>query len=439
MSTGDAKDSQEKVPAWRLIKNLIGFAGVPALSIFSPLLVMPIVARVGGPAGWASLGVGQAVGSIGSLIVAAGWTTAGPPRVIQAAREGTEHRVYAISFWQKSILFLVSSIVLVPLVVFLCSEDRATAVAACLGAMSLSYTVGWYAVGTGSPGVSLRYYAIPRTALTLLSGGMVALTKDAVWFGVFQVIGSAIGPLLFHLHTFGQVLPPTVGRAELRESFVWAVDPGMVELGLALTGMSILPVASLFSSTASVARLASADKLYRYSYPFVDLVGDSMQKWVLGGSDAGLKRRLRMSLGCQLLVGTALGIVLVWLGPWLSVILFGRPVAAVRSVMVGYAVAVAARSFSRPILRHVVIPRGLTRKVSRPGMLVALGCIGLMFAWEATMGSLVLGVVMCYALYEVLFGLLVWVVGRSSNGVERHGARFESTKGESEHTHGVQS
>lgn len=395
------------LPIGRFLAKLFGFSVIPALSIFSPLLIMPVVARVGGTEGWASLGVGQAVGSFGSLVVAAGWTTAGPPRVIASIRIGNSLDIYRVSFWQKAILFAGALLVLIPLTVWLVDGSELTAISACVGALSVCFTLGWYAVGVGSPSISLRYYAIPRTLVTVFSVVPIVLTSNIAWFGVFQFVGSICGPLAFHLREFGSLLPPRVSYESIRTSLSWSFDPGMIELSLAAAGMAVLPVASASQPLAEVARLSSADKLFRYSNPLIDLVGDTLQRWVLSGRDDILRARLRLTIGVQGVLGIVLGGLTVAVGVSITGLLFGSALATTEPILLGYGAAIAARSFSRPLLRNVIIPRGLVKKISKPSSGLAAISIGMMVFLGSRTSFGVEAIAFGYAGYEVAFLLLV--------------------------------
>lgn len=67
----------------RLLRRLAGFTFLPLIGMLAPIVVLPIVARVGGPLGWQSIGVGQSVGVVASIAVMWGWWATGPPMYIK--------------------------------------------------------------------------------------------------------------------------------------------------------------------------------------------------------------------------------------------------------------------------------------------------------------------------------------------------------------------
>lgn len=56
-----------------VILRLGGFVGFPLLGILTPLLLLPVIARVAGPTGWASIVSAIAIGSFGATAILWGW------------------------------------------------------------------------------------------------------------------------------------------------------------------------------------------------------------------------------------------------------------------------------------------------------------------------------------------------------------------------------
>jgi len=69
-----------------VLRRLTGFTLLPLLSLVTPFLLMPVIARVAGGGGWSSVVAGQAVGTFGATVVFWGWNVVGP---VQAARAET--------------------------------------------------------------------------------------------------------------------------------------------------------------------------------------------------------------------------------------------------------------------------------------------------------------------------------------------------------------
>jgi hypothetical protein len=51
-----------------LAPRVLAFAGLPFLSLLTPFLLLPILARVAGAEAWLAIAIGQSVGADGTLV-----------------------------------------------------------------------------------------------------------------------------------------------------------------------------------------------------------------------------------------------------------------------------------------------------------------------------------------------------------------------------------
>jgi len=89
-----------------VLRRLTGFTVLPLLSLVTPFLLLPVVARVAGPSGWSSFVAGQAVGMVGATVVFWGWNVGGPVLVAQASSAVERAEVYAASLRTRYLLLL---------------------------------------------------------------------------------------------------------------------------------------------------------------------------------------------------------------------------------------------------------------------------------------------------------------------------------------------
>jgi hypothetical protein len=59
------------------LRRLLGFGLVPALSMLSSILLLPIISLKIGPSGWTAVAVGQSIGAIFSSVVSLAWGVIG--------------------------------------------------------------------------------------------------------------------------------------------------------------------------------------------------------------------------------------------------------------------------------------------------------------------------------------------------------------------------
>lgn len=161
----------------------MGFTAIPLISLLTPLVALPLLARSVTVQDFVSVAVGQSVGALGALVVAYGWSVTGPAEV---ARCDPQQRP---ALWRESVRtrFLVYVVVAPAALVGARLVDPGeswlagiVAVASLVGGM----TVTWYAVGTGRPGILALYDAMPRAVGNLTGVGMVVLTG---WVALFPV------------------------------------------------------------------------------------------------------------------------------------------------------------------------------------------------------------------------------------------------------------
>lgn len=304
------------------MERVIGFGASMALLAVASLMMIPAMVRASGAVAWGAVALGQAVGSIGAVLVGYGWNMSGPAQLANA--EPTRART---QFLESLLARLVLTLpVSAGVVVFSwISAPGGYGLLAAVGALSAT-TVGlsanWYFVGMVQPWALLVSETVPRVAGTLAG-------TFAMWMG-----GSALDGALGQLA--GMVAAVTVSafwvlRSTLRHGARKvprkAVPTVLVEqkdgviASVSSTAMGALPVLLVAHANPSAQPLyAFVDKLQRQMavalVPFVTV----LQGWVPRGDSVARARRT-IQLGA--LAGLALSTVTFLAAPLLSKILGG--------------------------------------------------------------------------------------------------------------------
>ncbi len=370
-----------------MLRRLTGFTLLPLLSLVTPFLLLPVVARVAGPAGWSSFVAGQAVGTVGATVVFWGWNVGGPVLAARATTPQERRAVYAASLRTRFLLLLgvVPAAALVGAAVATAGYRLDAATMAAATAL-LGLSPAWFGIGVGRPVLLFWYDTLPRVVAALLGAAVVAVT-GAIWAYPVLLAASVVASLAL----FGARVTPGTPAADLAP---WPVRRSLGELRehLGTAGINLaatayastpVPVATLAFRPAVSSPFASADAAYRFGLFAVTAMGNAFQGWTLEPGVADRRARHRAAFGAHLVLGVVGGGLFAVLGPWATGLLFGAEVAAPRDVCAWYGLAFAALSASTPPIRNLLVPAGRVR---------------LVLAWTLGSAGLGLGVMVAAAL-----------------------------------------
>ncbi|GAB3804823.1 hypothetical protein GCM10028798_25790 [Humibacter antri] len=381
---------------------MFGFTTIPLVAFVAPLLVLPIVARVGGVDGWASVGIGQSLGAFGVYTTSFGWNAIGAARVALEKDENRRKLVFAQSLWTRGVAFAVTSIVLGS-IAFAISADgyrwvgALVAVATALGGM----TVSWYGVGVSKPSLVMRYETIPITVAMILAAVAILLTGQIILYPVFMGLATMIGIYLMCRSLFRESSFPPAATLGLGGVFRRNAGPAVIDASGGAYSSAPVPIARATTGLAGVAGLVSADRVYRFGLTAVVVVGNALQGWVLECAPAeGRYRRQIASIAAHLGLGLVGGGVLAIGGPWIAMLLFGGSVVPSEPVFFWYGVAYLSISVATPFIRNLLIPGNKTGVVVIATVLSALIGIGAMVVLGLVLG--LVGVAMALAISELV-------------------------------------
>ena len=391
-----------------VLRRLTGFTVLPLLSLVTPFLLLPVVARVAGPSGWSSFVAGQAVGMVGATVVFWGWNVGGPVLVAQASSAVERAEVYAASLRTRYLLLLgvvpaaavVSALVAQP-------GHRVDASAMAVATSLLGLSPSWFGIGVGDPWLLFWYDTMPRVVAAVVGAGVVWATGFVWTYPVLLALSVAVSLVAFRRRVVAGVdgtspFPVSRSGGELRTHL------GTAGINLAATAYASTPVPIVtvaFRPDVS-SPFASADAAYRLGLFTVTAMGNAFQGWTLEGSGGERRSRHRTAFGAHLVLGVVGGLLFAALGPWVTGFVFGPDVAAPRDVCVWYGVAFLFLSVSTPPIRNLLVPAGRVRLVL--GWTLGSAVVGLVLMLGAAVAGWSAGVAAGMAVSEavLLAGLL---------------------------------
>lgn len=387
--------------------RLLGFMVVPAIAAISPLLVLPLIARLAGDGGWASAIAGEAIGTFAAIAIGYGWTAVGPALISIAPDADRRARLYRDSIVVRALL----AVVLLPVLVVVCwlvahpGSEILTVLMGVQGAL-IALTFTWYCAGVGDPRTIIAYDAIPRVVATALAAGAILLTGIVELYPIAGILVTLGGTTLFSVRLLRRHPGPWPPMREI---------PGLLRAGLpvavndaALSAYSSVPapLVNVTAAPSAAAGYASADKMFKLGSVLPFTLASAFQSWVSEGDADDRRRRLRVALGTHAAFGVLGAVVLTTLGPWVSLIMFGESAASGIDLLAAMGLVFAFLSIRTSMTRHVLFPAGKAPLVMRATLVATAIGVPAMIAMAIVIGPL--GAALGYALTEGLATLLLW-------------------------------
>ena len=394
-----------------LVHRILAFAGLPFLSLVTPFLFLPILARVAGADAWLAIAVGQSVGAFAALFVALGYNTVGPTMVAVAAPDARTELLRR-SVHARFALFLPA--VIVAAVIAALASPEANRLDGALMSVAMTLTglsSSWFMIGLGRAGLIVRYEILPRIVATALAATALLLLGQVTWYPALLIVATLASIAAYLMRTVGArdvlVARPGEIRGTLRSnrSAMTTEIAGGAYNSLAVTFVSVA------APTAQAAAYVSGDKLYRIGQYSVSALGNALQGWVVEDEGREFPARVRRAFllhGCLGLLGLA---AFTLLGPFLSGLLFGDTVAIDTATALGFGVATLGIAIGTVLGRVTLVALGARREfmtsvligaaVGVPAILLLAGAFGAAGgAWGLAVGELTS--VTCQAIFVAL-------------------------------------
>jgi O-antigen/teichoic acid export membrane protein len=343
-----------------LLRRVVGFAGLPFLSLITPFLFLPLLARIAGADSWLAIAVGQSAGAFAALVISLGYNTVGPTLVARAT-PADRPEVLRESLPGRLALAVPATALAMVVAVLVAPVGRgleAVLMALALALSGLSAT--WFMVGIGRVSHILAYDLAPRIAATLVAAALLVATGVVLWYPVLLIAAALAGTVAY--------LVRTVGRANLRPR---RGDTGRMlranasAMAIELAGGAYNSLAVTFvGATAAVGQAAayvSGDKLYRMSQYAASALGNATQGWVVDDGGSHFAARARRALLAHGILGLLAFAAFATLGPWLTGVLFGAEVAIDGMTALGFGVASFGIAMGTGLGRVVLVGLGARR------------------------------------------------------------------------------
>ncbi|MDF1479172.1 polysaccharide biosynthesis protein [Leifsonia sp. H3M29-4] len=345
-----------------LPKRVLAFAGLPFLSLVTPFLFLPLLARVAGPDAWLAIAVGQSVGAFGALFVALGYNTVGPTMVALAAA-AERRELLIVSVRARTTILIPAGVLAVAIAVLVApASHRLEAGLMSLAMVLTGLSSSWFMIGLGRAGLIVLYEILPRIVATLIAAAVLVLLGEVIWYPILLVLAALVSVIGFLLRTVPmrelvRADPGTVRRVLLanRSALVTEVAAGAYN-SLAVTFVS------LTASVAQAASYVSGDKLYRIGQYSVSALGNALQPWVVEEDRREFAHRVRRALVLHLSLGLAGLLGFAFLGSWLSGWLFGAAVAINETTALGFGVATLGIALGTALGRVTLVALGARRE-----------------------------------------------------------------------------
>jgi hypothetical protein len=346
----------------RPVGRIAAFGMLPAISLLSNLVVLPILSARFGAAGWSSVLLGQSIGAAASVVCGLAWPMEGPDLASRASAAAQAHM-----YVTRSGPSMGQAKPSMPLVCIL------SAVAIALNALAPT----WYFVGVSRPSRSLVAEGGPRLVVNLVAIGLVALLP--LWtYPVALILGMLVTLVVASVFvrrdaaaSSGRPVPlvaqqgPARGRGRLLAVTARGADAGYLYMGGPLVAL-LVPLA--YPLYAAVDRMAQS---------LVNVLGTITQGLMAWIGEGGGARRRRMLAAVALASGFAVGaLVVVFLAtPLLLRFLFAGTVEVGTTISFLAGAIVAGVFLSRSLPTLLLVPQGLAPAAYR--LLLSGACLGL--------------------------------------------------------------
>lgn len=357
-----------------LVRRIIGFAGLPFLSLVTPFLFLPILARVAGADAWLAIAVGQSSGGFFALVVALGYNTIGPPMVAVSAA-ADRPRLLARSLRARAVVWVPSAALAITVAALVAPPTHRLEAGLMALAMTLTgLSSAWYMIGLGRASAIAVYEIAPRIVATIIAAVVVLSGGPVAWYPILLVVALLASVAGYAAKTLRGTDLPSARWADVRA--VLRANRSAVAIEVAGGAYNSLAVTFVGASATAgqAASYVSSDKLYRIGQYSVSALGNALQGWAVEGGTATFGRRIRASFLLHLALGVVGFAAFALLGPWLSGALFGEHVAIDLPTALGLGAATLGIALGTSLGRITLVGMGARRAFL--GSVLLAACAG---------------------------------------------------------------
>ncbi|MBP1325261.1 PST family polysaccharide transporter [Leucobacter exalbidus] len=347
-----------------VFKRLAGFTGFPLLSLIAPFLILPIISRTVGDAGWANYAAGQSIGVLAAIGVLFGWGVLGPVRIATTADEGERQNIYRESLHTRLTTFMVFGPAAVIITLVITSESfQLEAVLMAISGVLVGLSPNWFCIGIGKPVLMGIYDAIPRIIVSFAAIPFIWIT-GLVWiYPVVLILVSLGSVILFSRMILRGSEKKRYSVSRTAESLRYLLPTALIDFTGNSYGSTPVPIATASLAAPDASTFSSAEKLYRIAIMSVAALGDAFQGWVLEPNVVNRLKRHLAAIYSHAALGLVGGAAIALLAPWVTGLVFGENVAATHAQSIFFGASLFFISATTPLIRNIMIPAGKFRRV----------------------------------------------------------------------------
>ncbi|MGP4031781.1 lipopolysaccharide biosynthesis protein [Pseudarthrobacter sp. 1C304] len=388
------------------LKRVVGFALVPAATMASTLLVLPLLSRQFGPLGWSAVGIGQSIGAFVSIVAGMGWQVVGAQLVAESSplRRRT---LFVESLKSRAAMLMV---LLVPAIAVCCLLTPAYQFEAAVFVIAMGLNclnASWYFSGTGQSRFVLINEGLVRLSGYLISIPLLAWTQSLM---VYAVVLLATG-LISAFCNFAAILLPwsTVAWKQSNRTIDVVKEQltGAVSRMLTATQLHVGPAIVAVVQPQSLHVFVALYNVHKAVNNATAAYPQAFAWWV-GSSNSLVERIRRTRLLSFVTLSVVIAISLGWavLGIPLVAWLYNGNVELSTELNLVCGVSMAMFAASRAAGLLGLIPLGMQKTVYISASVAAIFCIGGMVLgtyWLGTYGAFIAMAVSGFALTIYLF------------------------------------
>jgi len=393
------------------LRRVAGFAFLPAFSLLASVVLLPLVAARFGPGGWVTLGAGQSIGAVVTIVCGLSWATVGG-HAVAVADPVERRRLLTRSLTTRTVMLVAALPVATAVVLVVDAAYPFAAWLFMLGMALNTYTMAWFYGGTATP----RHLAVNEGVVRLL-GYVVAsallVLGGALWLYALVNVVSSLTSLALNVRTVRRMTAP---HEPLPRRDHLATLRTQLRGTLGRTGFALFtfggPTIFALGATAAVADFNAVDQMLKASVSATSILPQAFIAVVAirAATSVSWWRRPE-SLVVAWLPATAF---LVWAvaGPLAARFLFAGELDLSRTLSVLIGLALATTMSVRSFELLVLVPRGMADVVFRINAVVSLGGVVLLYL-AARADSVTTGLLAWVAIHLAIYAWEAATVRRS--------------------------
>lgn len=383
------------------LRRVAGFAFLPAFSLLAAVVLLPLIASRFGSGGWVTLGAGQSIGAVVTIVCGLSWAVTGGHAV--AVGDAVERRrLFTLSLSSRSVM-LAAVLPIATVVVVVVGVDYPFAAWLFMLGMALnSYTMGWYYGGAATPSHLAVNEGVVRLVGYVVASGLLVSGGDLWLYALVNVLAS-LTSLALNCRTVRRATlphPPLAWAdhlAELRSQLSGTVS----RTGFALFTFGG-PTIFALGATVAVAEFNAVDQMLKASVSATAILPQAFIAVV--ATRAALHARWWRRPESLVIVWLPLAAWSTWslAGPQAAGFLFAGELDLSRTLSLLIGVALAATMSLRSFELLVLVPLGLTKVAFRINAIVSFGGVGLLYA-AALADSVVAGLAAWIVIHAAIY------------------------------------